>query len=94
MGLILVTLFSVVLESYKAFFVNSPQIELSDRDENNGKDPGKSIEKEDFCEKEKFFDPETASDAYLFTNSKYYLLHALSLPAPYTSLPEMPPERA
>ncbi|MBK7434877.1 MAG: hypothetical protein IPI66_13935 [Chitinophagaceae bacterium] len=90
----LLTLFSAVLENYKGFFVSANKIEFADLDDNSGNDSGKSIEKEDLNEKEKYIDAGLSFGTYIITKNKFYIIHAISLPAPYTSLLEMPPEQA
>jgi hypothetical protein len=89
----LVTLFAVVLENYKGFFKNPADIELSSKDDAEGKDSGKSIEKDDLDVKQTYFAQECTSPIVLITESKFYIAHSNFLPAPYTSLLEMPPEQ-
>lgn len=89
----LVTLFAVVLENYKSYFNTPVESELSSKDDAEGKDPGKSIEKDELDVKEKYFAQEFTSPLVLATKNKFYIAHSNFLPAPYTSLLEMPPEQ-
>jgi len=90
----LVALLSVALENYRNFFKPAAQIEFADKNDNSGNDSGKAIEKEGFTDKEKYLDTEVLSCACLLAKNKFYIIHSISVPAPYTSLPEMPPEQA
>lgn len=90
----LVTLFSVVLENYKLFFITAADIVYAENEDNEGKDSGKSLEKEDLDAKEKFSVVESTSISRIVTRSKFYIMQSNLLPAPYTSLLEMPPEQA
>lgn len=92
--LTLVTLFSVILENYKSFFTHTPVIELTAKEDAEGNDSGKALEKDDLYVKEKHILKENASAFLLITKSKFYISHSNLLPPPYTSLLEMPPERA
>lgn len=89
----LVTLFSIVVENYKSFFINTTDIELVAEDDAEGKDSGKSLEKEDLDIKEKYFAQESTHPFILVTKSKFYIIHSNLLPVPYTSLLEIPPEQ-
>jgi hypothetical protein len=91
--LTLVTLFAVVLENYKSFFNNPADIELSLKDDAEGKDYGKSIEKDDLDVKESCFAQGCTTSFVSVTKSKFYIAHSNLLPAPCTSLLEMPPEQ-
>ncbi len=89
----LITLFSVVLENYQSFFVKNLDIELTEKGDVDGKDTSKIIEKDDVALKEKCFSPAGAMSFILLSKSKFYLIHSYLLPAPFTSLLEIPPER-
>jgi hypothetical protein len=90
----LITLFSVVLENYKSFFITPLDIEYAASEDSEGKDAGKSIEKEDLDAKEKLFIAESSSIPCVVTKLRFYIKQSNLLPAPYTSLLEMPPELA
>lgn len=81
------TLFAVVADTYKGFFVM--EIELAD---NNSKKEKESEEKNSVDEADKLFLGSYTVISFNSDQANYLIKHALLLPHPYTSLPELPPD--
>ena len=80
-------LFAVVADTYKSFFVM--ETELVD---NNSKKEKESEEKKSVDETDKLFSASSAAIPFNSHQANYLIKHALLLPEPYTSLPELPPD--
>ena len=80
-------LFAVVADTYKSFFVM--ETELVD---NNSKKEKESEEKKSVDETDKLFSDSYTAISFNADQANYLIKHALLLPEPYTSLPELPPD--
>ena len=81
------TLFAVVADTYKSFFVM--ETELVD---NNPKKEKESEEKKSVDETDKLFSGSCTAIPFNADQANYLIKHVLLLPEPYTSLPELPPD--
>ena len=77
----------MVADTYKSFFVM--ETELVD---NNSKKEKESEEKKSVDETDKLFSASSAAIPFNSHQANYLIKHALLLPEPSTSLPELPPD--
>ena len=81
------TLFAVVADTYKSFFVIETEIV-----DNNSKKEKESEEKKSGDETDKLFSDLCTAISFNADKANYLIKHALLLPEPYTSLLEIPPD--
>ena len=77
----------MVADTYKSFFVMETELVG-----NNSKKEKESEEKKSIDDTDKIFSGSYVATAYNSNQANYLIKHALLLPEPYNSLPELPPD--
>ncbi|MEP7254391.1 MAG: hypothetical protein ABI666_01380 [Ferruginibacter sp.] len=81
------TLFAVVADTYKSFFVMETELVDNNSKKEKGSEENKSVDETD-----KLFSWSYTAITLNSNQANYLIKHTRLLPEPYTSLPELPPD--
>ena len=87
---ICLTLFAVVTKTHKAFF--SIETELAEKSTEKGEQEKKTIDDNENLQKEKHLIVSFLNLSVPVNKNNYFITHSYLLPAPFTSMLEIPPD--